>query len=224
MDLQAEAPRWSPTPEQLRHLMHLFDEGLVRRPSSSQIRDITSHLSAYGHIQEQNISNWFQNRRSREKMDERNKRMAGLAAADDAPCGRSSVPVDADDATLKLFPSKKARLSTSQEERSSVHHPSSSSCAAGDALELNLSLSLPLPRHNLNDDIDLRLTLAPPPRPPTPAAGDVAAAADMGDPNHNRNDDIDLRLTLAPPSQPPTPAAGAVAAADIGPPTLKLSL
>ncbi|CAN7133223.1 hypothetical protein BRARA_H01647 [Brassica rapa] len=58
--------RWTPTPMQLQILERLFDQD-TGTPSKQKIKDLTEELSQHGQIAEQNICNWFQNRRARSK-------------------------------------------------------------------------------------------------------------------------------------------------------------
>lgn len=58
--------RWTPTPVQLQILERIFDQG-TGTPSKQKIKDITEELSQHGQIAEQNVYNWFQNRRARSK-------------------------------------------------------------------------------------------------------------------------------------------------------------
>ncbi|KAJ4866912.1 WUSCHEL-related homeobox 13 [Raphanus sativus] len=58
--------RWTPTPVQLQILERIFDQG-TGTPSKQKIKDITEELSQHGQISEQNVYNWFQNRRARSK-------------------------------------------------------------------------------------------------------------------------------------------------------------
>lgn len=58
--------RWTPTPIQLQILERIFDQG-TGTPSKQKIKDITEELSQHGQIAEQNVYNWFQNRRARSK-------------------------------------------------------------------------------------------------------------------------------------------------------------
>uniref|UniRef100_A0A0D3BK55 Homeobox domain-containing protein n=1 Tax=Brassica oleracea var. oleracea TaxID=109376 RepID=A0A0D3BK55_BRAOL len=58
--------RWTPTPLQLQILERLFDQD-TGTPSKQKIKDLTEELSQHGQIAEQNICNWFQNRRARSK-------------------------------------------------------------------------------------------------------------------------------------------------------------
>ncbi|CAH8315003.1 unnamed protein product [Eruca vesicaria subsp. sativa] len=58
--------RWTPTPVQLQILERIFDQG-IGTPSKQKIKDITEELSQHGQIAEQNVYNWFQNRRARSK-------------------------------------------------------------------------------------------------------------------------------------------------------------
>ncbi|CAN8327821.1 unnamed protein product [Cochlearia groenlandica] len=58
--------RWTPTPLQLQILERIFDQG-TGTPSKQKIKDITEELSQHGQIAEQNVYNWFQNRRARSK-------------------------------------------------------------------------------------------------------------------------------------------------------------
>nr|VDC84219.1 unnamed protein product [Brassica rapa] len=58
--------RWTPTPVQLQILERIFDQG-IGTPSKQKIKDITEELSQHGPIAEQNVYNWFQNRRARSK-------------------------------------------------------------------------------------------------------------------------------------------------------------
>ncbi|CAN6825420.1 unnamed protein product [Brassica oleracea] len=58
--------RWTPTPMQLQILERLFDQD-TGTPSKQKIKDLTEQLSQHGQIAEQNICNWFQNRRARSK-------------------------------------------------------------------------------------------------------------------------------------------------------------
>lgn len=58
--------RWTPTPVQLQILERIFDQG-TGTPSKQKIKEITEELSQHGEIAEQNVYNWFQNRRARSK-------------------------------------------------------------------------------------------------------------------------------------------------------------
>ncbi|CAH8344961.1 unnamed protein product [Eruca vesicaria subsp. sativa] len=58
--------RWTPTPVQLQILERIFDQG-TGTPSKQKIKDITEELSQHGQISDQNVYNWFQNRRARSK-------------------------------------------------------------------------------------------------------------------------------------------------------------
>ncbi|ESQ53544.1 hypothetical protein EUTSA_v10025989mg [Eutrema salsugineum] len=58
--------RWTPTPVQLQILERIFDQG-TGTPSKQKIKDITEELIQHGPIAEQNVYNWFQNRRARSK-------------------------------------------------------------------------------------------------------------------------------------------------------------
>ncbi|CAF2247279.1 BnaA08g14960D [Brassica napus] len=58
--------RWTPTPMQLQILERLFDQD-TGTPSKQKIKDLTEELSQHGQIAEQNMCNWFQNRRARSK-------------------------------------------------------------------------------------------------------------------------------------------------------------
>ncbi|KFK30192.1 hypothetical protein AALP_AA7G230000 [Arabis alpina] len=58
--------RWTPTPVQLQILERIFDQG-TGTPSKQKIKDITEELTQHGQIAEQNVYNWFQNRRARSK-------------------------------------------------------------------------------------------------------------------------------------------------------------
>lgn len=74
-DKAARGPRWSGTPKQYEILEDLFLKG-EQPPVRDRLTEITELLKEHGPIQEQNVHNWFQNRRSREK-----KRIAEEAAA-----------------------------------------------------------------------------------------------------------------------------------------------
>ncbi|KAJ0240727.1 WUSCHEL-related homeobox 13 [Hirschfeldia incana] len=58
--------RWTPTPLQLQTLERIFDQG-IGTPSKQKIKEITEELTQHGQIAEQNVYNWFQNRRARSK-------------------------------------------------------------------------------------------------------------------------------------------------------------
>ena len=65
-DKSARGPRWSGTPKQYEILEDLFLKG-EQPPVRDRLTEITELLKQYGPIQEANVYNWFQNRRSREK-------------------------------------------------------------------------------------------------------------------------------------------------------------
>ncbi|XWS28911.1 hypothetical protein CRYUN_Cryun25bG0112400 [Craigia yunnanensis] len=62
----AASSRWCPTPEQLMILEEMYRSG-IRTPNSSQIEQITSHLSFYGKIEGKNVFYWFQNHKARDR-------------------------------------------------------------------------------------------------------------------------------------------------------------
>ncbi|KAJ8772630.1 hypothetical protein K2173_027807 [Erythroxylum novogranatense] len=58
--------RWNPRPEQLRILEKIFEE-FPGTPSREKIKDITAELGKHGRVSENNVYNWFQNKRARSK-------------------------------------------------------------------------------------------------------------------------------------------------------------
>ncbi|KZV23948.1 WUSCHEL-related homeobox 3-like [Dorcoceras hygrometricum] len=64
--------RWCPTPEQRMILKELYSRGLTS-PNSSQIQNITAHLSLYGKIHGKNVFYWFQNHKARQRQKLRKK-------------------------------------------------------------------------------------------------------------------------------------------------------
>ncbi|KAE8685952.1 WUSCHEL-related homeobox 13 [Hibiscus syriacus] len=58
--------RWTPSAVQLQILERIFDQG-TGTPSKQKIKEIASELSQHGQISENNVYNWFQNRRARSK-------------------------------------------------------------------------------------------------------------------------------------------------------------
>ncbi|XP_042509840.1 WUSCHEL-related homeobox 3-like [Macadamia integrifolia] len=64
--------RWCPTPEQLMILEELYRGG-IRTPNSTQIQQITTHLSLYGKIEGKNVFYWFQNHKARDRQKLRRK-------------------------------------------------------------------------------------------------------------------------------------------------------
>jgi len=77
-DRGVRGPRWSGTPTQYKILEDLFLAG-EQPPVRGRLTEITTRLQEHGPIQEHNVYNWFQNRRSREK-----KRLAEERAMNDA--------------------------------------------------------------------------------------------------------------------------------------------
>lgn len=65
-DKSQRGPRWSGTPKHYEILENLFLAG-EQPPVRERLREVTEMLSQHGYIQESNVYNWFQNRRSREK-------------------------------------------------------------------------------------------------------------------------------------------------------------
>ncbi|CAN8229994.1 unnamed protein product [Cochlearia groenlandica] len=59
--------RWTPTPMQLQILERIFDQEGNGTPKKQKVKDITQELSQHGPVVEQNVYNWFQNRRARYK-------------------------------------------------------------------------------------------------------------------------------------------------------------
>lgn len=76
MMLNSEPPpvmvssRWNPTPDQLRALEELYQQG-TRTPSADHIQQITSQLRRYGKIEGKNVFYWFQNHKARERQKRR---------------------------------------------------------------------------------------------------------------------------------------------------------
>lgn len=65
-DKQARGPRWTGTPTQYEILEDLFQKG-EQPPVRDRLTELTEMLKQHGPVQESNVYNWFQNRRSREK-------------------------------------------------------------------------------------------------------------------------------------------------------------
>ncbi|CAH2053425.1 unnamed protein product [Thlaspi arvense] len=62
--------RWNPTPDQLRVLEELYQQG-TRTPSADHIQQITAQLRRYGKIEGKNVFYWFQNHKARERQKRR---------------------------------------------------------------------------------------------------------------------------------------------------------
>ncbi|GMG98215.1 hypothetical protein Nepgr_000055 [Nepenthes gracilis] len=62
----AASTRWCPTPEQLMILEEMYKGG-VKTPNTTQIQQITAHLSLYGKIEGKNVFYWFQNHKARDR-------------------------------------------------------------------------------------------------------------------------------------------------------------
>lgn len=82
-DKSQRGPRWSGTPKHYEILENLFLAG-EQPPVRERLREVTEMLSQYGHIQESNVYNWFQNRRSREKKKIAEEQAHASAAANAA--------------------------------------------------------------------------------------------------------------------------------------------
>jgi len=82
-DKSQRGPRWSGTPKHYEILEDLFLAG-EQPPVRERLREVTEMLSQYGHIQESNVYNWFQNRRSREKKKIAEEQAHASAAANAA--------------------------------------------------------------------------------------------------------------------------------------------
>jgi len=65
-DKQQRGPRWTGTAKQYELLEDMFIGG-QQPPVREKLTEITEMLTQYGPINESNVYNWFQNRRSREK-------------------------------------------------------------------------------------------------------------------------------------------------------------
>ncbi|KAF8101086.1 hypothetical protein N665_0210s0021 [Sinapis alba] len=81
--------RWTPTPLQLQILERIFDQG-TGTPSKQKIKDITEELSQHGQISDQNVYNWFQNRRARSKR----KQHGGCVGSSNNNNGESEVETE----------------------------------------------------------------------------------------------------------------------------------
>ncbi|KAL0899903.1 hypothetical protein Bca101_083864 [Brassica carinata] len=62
--------RWNPTPDQLKALEELYQQG-TRTPSADHIQQITAQLRRYGKIEGKNVFYWFQNHKARERQKRR---------------------------------------------------------------------------------------------------------------------------------------------------------
>ncbi|CAH8370275.1 unnamed protein product [Eruca vesicaria subsp. sativa] len=62
--------RWNPTPDQLKALEELYQQG-TRTPSADHIQHITAQLRRYGKIEGKNVFYWFQNHKARERQKRR---------------------------------------------------------------------------------------------------------------------------------------------------------
>ena len=82
-DKSQRGPRWSGTPKHYEILENLFLAG-EQPPVRERLREVTEMLSQHGHIQESNVYNWFQNRRSREKKKIAEEQALAAAAANAA--------------------------------------------------------------------------------------------------------------------------------------------
>ncbi|KAL0717377.1 hypothetical protein Bca4012_066699 [Brassica carinata] len=67
---QMVSSRWNPTPDQLRALEELYQQG-TRTPSADHIQQITAQLRRYGKIEGKNVFYWFQNHKARERQKRR---------------------------------------------------------------------------------------------------------------------------------------------------------
>ncbi|CAL0321899.1 unnamed protein product [Lupinus luteus] len=67
--------RWNPTKEQISMLENLYEQG-IRTPSEEQIKQITSRLKAYGHIEGKNVFYWFQNHKARQRQKQKQESIA----------------------------------------------------------------------------------------------------------------------------------------------------
>ncbi len=82
-DKSQRGPRWSGTPKHYEILENLFLAG-EQPPVRERLREVTEMLSQHGYIQESNVYNWFQNRRSREKKKIAEEQALAAAAANAA--------------------------------------------------------------------------------------------------------------------------------------------
>ncbi|CAN6916081.1 unnamed protein product [Brassica oleracea var. botrytis] len=85
--------RWTPTPVQLQILERIFDQG-IGTPSKQKIKDITEELSQHGQIAEQNVYNWFQNRRARSKRKQHGGGGGGVGSSSNNNNGESEVEAE----------------------------------------------------------------------------------------------------------------------------------
>ncbi|KAL9322864.1 hypothetical protein ACSQ67_010917 [Phaseolus vulgaris] len=67
--------RWSPKKEQIAILESFYKQG-IRTPNTEQIKEITSRLSAYGHIQGKNVFYWFQNHKACQRQKQKQQSIA----------------------------------------------------------------------------------------------------------------------------------------------------
>ncbi|EXC10622.1 WUSCHEL-related homeobox 2 [Morus notabilis] len=67
--------RWNPTKEQINILEGLYRQG-IRTPSAEQIKQITSRLRTFGHIEGKNVFYWFQNHKARQRQKQKQENMA----------------------------------------------------------------------------------------------------------------------------------------------------
>ncbi|KAE9600641.1 putative transcription factor homeobox-WOX family [Lupinus albus] len=67
--------RWNPTKEQISMLENLYEQG-IRTPSEEQIKQITTRLKAYGHIEGKNVFYWFQNHKARQRQKQKQESIA----------------------------------------------------------------------------------------------------------------------------------------------------
>ncbi|KMZ65497.1 WUSCHEL-related homeobox [Zostera marina] len=82
--------RWTPKPEQILVLEHIFNSGMVNPPKDETVR-IKRLLEKFGPVGDANVFYWFQNRRSRSRRRQKQMGVVGGPSSGVIQCNSSTL-------------------------------------------------------------------------------------------------------------------------------------
>lgn len=82
--------RWTPKPEQILVLEHIFNSGMVNPPKDETVR-IRRLLEKFGPVGDANVFYWFQNRRSRSRRRQKQMGIVGGPSSGVIQCNSSTL-------------------------------------------------------------------------------------------------------------------------------------